>query len=493
MAKKIKLSDLGMAQDIDTKVKELKNAGKTKVSIAKELGISIAAVCKIFDQTDNHGEVVLESTYEKVSKLSNNGKNAIEIAQELDITLNSALYWLNKLEKGGKTSIVDDIRRALDEDTYETYHLAQTHSKTPQAIRRIIQQAELQHSPVAEWVKKASKNGILLSTLQRELGIKDLDRAKQVMQENFPKHFISATKYKHPVTKKDDYILLALFTSKPDHERFSVDVSKKKFDYYVSPDGNYMHVKFNDSIPVNKIKFYHLTDLHFGSTAFRKEKLMAILKRIEKDPYCFITLGGDLLENASKYSVGNPLDQYSKINGQLEEFFDCFAPIADRIICSVEDNHVERVERLSEFSLSRTIANLLKTPFFKGMPIIDLEFKDYKTTIAVTHYYAKNCFGQANIVAKVRKLVSDLSFPIKLFLSGHTHCFFLQSEYTTVIIPGHGKTPYEYFIANGGSFMQHTGTYSEEARYNWSPQDTVYFTLDNNGILEVFSDKIGPL
>ena len=265
------------------------------------------------------------------------------------------------------------------------------------------------------------------------------------------------------------------------------------FDYYIAPEGNYITINFHESINKDKIKIVQLSDIHVGSIYFRKNLFTEMVKRIERDPNCFVILTGDLIECISKATAGGSWEQVGNINDQVEEFIELVRPIANRILFSIEGNHEQRVERLSEFSLSRIISNILKVPYSPVLTYVDLFFKDQRYTIAATHYYAKNLFGQAAIVNRVKQISSNLANPCSLWLSGHTHTGWIQTEYSTILVPGIGRKPFEYHIANSGSFTQHTGSYSEKAGYQWSPQSVIYFTIDDKSNLEVFQHRINPI
>ena len=499
-SKKIKASDLGINskkyEELLVKVRELFNSGYGKIKISKELDISLTLVSKLLEDKSTVVPVTKPTTKQnledenmltKVAGLISKGLGIIEISKELDITVNSALYWSNKVQNGGKANLVDEIRKALDKDSFETYDLAKRYTKTPAAINRLVRKAEMEFSPAADWVRTAAKKGIKYSRLQRELKVKTLERAKEIVQEAFKDCFVITTPY------QDDYILTPVYSSKEETEWINIDTSKRKFDYYVSPEGNYMTVKFHDSIEANKIRIVQLSDIHVGSIYFRKGLFERAIKDIKKDPNCFVVLTGDVIECIAKATAGGSWEQYSNINEQVEEFVQLVKPIEDRIIFSVAGNHEDRVERLSEFSLSRVIANILKVPFFNVMAFIDLHFKDQKYTVAATHFYAKNLFGQAQIVTRVKQIMSNNVYPVNIFLSGHTHTSFIQCEYTATIVPGKGKVPFEYIVANSGSFTQHTGSYSEKAGYYWSPQGVINFSVDNEGNLEVWQTKINPI
>ena len=180
----------------------------------KDLGVS-----KEFSYTKEELEGKQDhDLYKKVHALLSEGKSVIEISKELDITLNSTLYWANKVN--GKSNLVDEIRKALDSDTYETYDLAKKYTKTPAAIKRLVEKAELQYSPADSWVKKAAKSGIRFSKMKLELGVKSLDRAKEILQENFKKCFIVSVPFGN-----DDYILMPVHSSKDDVEWVNIDTS----------------------------------------------------------------------------------------------------------------------------------------------------------------------------------------------------------------------------------------------------------------------------
>jgi predicted MPP superfamily phosphohydrolase/transposase-like protein len=499
VAKKIKNND-----QLKEQVRQLMQEGKGRPHITSTLGIGESVAKRLMKEIRGEDPSIplppqssnvltkdeLMNRYEVINQAIAKGLNYKEIASLLGISYRSALYWITRFNSGNseKMTGVDKFRALLDSGQFETYDLAKRYSKSVAATKAMIKKAELEYSPVDDWVKKVASKGVKLSYLKQVLEIKTKEKAKEILKENFPECIILET----PIG--DDIVLTPVYSSKEDVEWLSIDTSQKKFDYYFAPEGNYLCVMFDEQkIKEEEIQIVWLSDIHVSSNYFRREVFKKTIEDIKNKPNCFVILGGDLIECNNKNSNGSTWEQHDSINGQVEEFFELIKPIADRILLSVEGNHEERVERHSEFSLARLMANMLRVPFTNLRTTVDLNFKGQSTLISCVHYYGKGLFGQAAIVNKVKAISSSIASPIKVWLSGHTHSAFIQPEIRMQIVPGKGEDKFRYHICNSGSFTQHTGSYSEKAGFSPSPQDMIIITLNSSGLASVKALEENPL
>lgn len=428
----------------------------------------------------------LEDNIQKnVERMLKEGASVIDISKKLDITLNSVLYWVDRINTGGKPNIVDSIRKSLDSDTFETYDMAKRYSKTPAAISRLVRKAELDFSPVADWIKRASKSGIRYSRMKRELGLKSLDRAKEVLKETFKDCFIVCTP-----TGLDDFVLTPVHSSKEDVEWINIDTSKRLFDYYVSPEGNYMCVNLQNISEHEEIVIFNLTDLHIGSVYYRKSQLDSLIKLIKDTPNYFAVIGGDVFDANTKISVGSMEEQYLTNSQQLLESVRVLSPIADKIIAYRSGNHCrDRLMKAGQFDSAEVLASILKVPYFYTRVIIDIEYKGQRKLISLDHKYG-NAFSIGAVEAAVDKIQSYNSFFINCFLSGHNHRAAVIPKESLELIPGKGFKATRWWIGNGGSTMQRTGSYAEVANYGPTPQDFVFYKFDSRGNDEAGLHKI---
>lgn len=476
---------LGAIKELLLKIKKLQEEGYGKLRIAKELELPMTKLNDLLKElTANPPKESAkpaptivhkteEDTHKRVARLVDRGTSVIDIAKELDITLNSALYWVDKVKRGGKHSVVDEIRKALDSESYETYDLAKRYTKSPTAIKRLVKRAEMDFSPVDDWIKQASRRGVLYSRLKRELGIKSLDKAKQVVKDAFKDCFIVVTPQ-----GKEDYILMPIHSSKEEIEWSNSHEGKRKFDYHISPEGNYMCVKFHEDFKAEDIVIWNLTDLHEGSNFFRPKVLDSIIELISSKPNHFAVLGGDLTETLTKISVGDPMDQYLTNSEQLLAIVKRLRPIAHKIIAYRGGNHcVDRLVKAGSFNQGPVIGSMLGVPFFDVRVTIDIFYGTTRKTITLEHRYG-NAFSAGAVEAAIDKVQAYNTFFVNCIFVGHNHRAHVLPKESLELLVGEGFVARRWWIANGGSTMQRTGSYAEKANYGPTPQDFVYYTFN---------------
>lgn len=95
----------------------------------------------------------------------------------------------------------------------------------------------------------------------------------------------------------------------------------------------------------NDITIIPIADVHLGAAEHMEKEWCAFLEMVQKTPNVYITLGGDLLNNATKNSLSNVYDEVIRPSTAKRMMADMLAPIKDRIICSVTGNHERRSSR----------------------------------------------------------------------------------------------------------------------------------------------------
>ena len=85
-----------------------------------------------------------------------------------------------------------------------------------------------------------------------------------------------------------------------------------------------------------------IADVHLGAAECMEDEFLKLIEKIRTTENVYVTLGGDLLNNATKSSVSNiyeekyrPMEAKRMMAGWLE-------PIRDRILCAVGGNHERR-------------------------------------------------------------------------------------------------------------------------------------------------------
>jgi hypothetical protein len=151
-----------------------------------------------------------------------------------------------------------------------------------------------------------------------------------------------------------------------------------------------------------------------------------------------------------------------------------------------------RLEKAAQFDLARTIASMLKVPYFRVRVTIDLRFRGVNKRISLAHRYGR-AIKMPQVISEVKKIQSELSHIIHCWYSGHNHQSFLHPMEITELVPGIGFRQERCFIANGGSFVAHSGTYAEQEGYAKMPQDLVFFEFDDEGNHSAGTIPIGSI
>lgn len=96
------------------------------------------------------------------------------------------------------------------------------------------------------------------------------------------------------------------------------------------------------------INIYPLGDLHIGSGNFNQEAWDRWKKIVSNDPYSYIVLVGDLLDNGLKSSLTNSYQATMQPHEQQEFLLKELEPFKDKILANVSGNHERRSTILAD-------------------------------------------------------------------------------------------------------------------------------------------------
>lgn len=106
-----------------------------------------------------------------------------------------------------------------------------------------------------------------------------------------------------------------------------------------------------DTIQIHTFADEHIGDKHCD-IARLKERIAYVANT--ENAYC--VLNGDILDYASRSSIGDIETREFNIMGQLEKAVELFMPIKDKVICVLNGNHEARGYRKEGVDMSRMIA-----------------------------------------------------------------------------------------------------------------------------------------
>lgn len=90
------------------------------------------------------------------------------------------------------------------------------------------------------------------------------------------------------------------------------------------------------------ITVYPISDVHLGSLEHNAEEWEKFIEKIKSEPYSYVILAGDLMNNATRSSVSNVFDEVLRPREQKQRLIKYLKPIAHKILCAVSGNHERR-------------------------------------------------------------------------------------------------------------------------------------------------------
>lgn len=225
-----------------------------------------------------------------------------------------------------------------------------------------------------------------------------------------------------------------------------------------------------------QIKLLCLSDFHIGDELCNLKLIRSVLEEVKNSDNTFIILNGDLIDNATRTSVGSVYQD----NGltpmqQIVMLCDLLEGVKERILCISNGNHELRTMKSDGIDIVRIVARQLgiEDRFSPGWWYLYLSFgmsnKNREITYRITgiHGYGggrKNGGKINNLVEMSDKVIADL------YVMGHTHTpimtrnsiFMPDDQHKTLV-----KLEKYYLMTN--SFLEYGG-YGEQ--YGFTPSTT---------------------
>lgn len=225
------------------------------------------------------------------------------------------------------------------------------------------------------------------------------------------------------------------------------------------------------------IKLIPLGDLHIGSKECDLDKIARIVDWIKKEKNARVILMGDLIDAGLKDSVGGgAFDNDTTPEEQIDYILSLLEPIKNKIWCTLNGNHEERIRQRTSIDVMKLIAKQLNIPYGNESCFIKAKVGDVNYVIFATH-------GSTGSLTPNGKLSSVLRLgnfiDADIYLHGHSHELMNHtSEYFRVDIGDKMiiKDKRHYVIT--GHFLKYGG-YAEQK--NLSPGKT--------GVAKILLDK----
>lgn len=118
-------------------------------------------------------------------------------------------------------------------------------------------------------------------------------------------------------------------------------------------------IKIDLSQDISLLEVHTFADEHIGDEHSDIKILTERIEYVKNTPNAYCILNGDILDNATKTSVGDVYTQELNPMEQLQRASELFLPIKDKILCITHGNHENRTYKNEGINLSRLIARQL--------------------------------------------------------------------------------------------------------------------------------------
>jgi hypothetical protein len=180
---------------------------------------------------------------------------------------------------------------------------------------------------------------------------------------------------------------------------------------------------------IETLELHTFADEHIGDACCDMPRLKARIDYVANTPNAYCILNGDILDFASRSSIGDIESREFNIMGQLERAVELFTPIKDKVICIDNGNHENRGYRKEGMDISKMIAMQLglADKYAPAAAIIFLRFgkqslrhnnRPYLYTIYANH----GSGGGRKEGAKAIRLADMASIiDADIYIHSHTH------------------------------------------------------------------------
>ena len=107
------------------------------------------------------------------------------------------------------------------------------------------------------------------------------------------------------------------------------------------------------------VELHTFADEHIGDENSDVKRVMERIEYVKNTPNAYCILNGDIIDNATKTSIGDTYTQEFNPMGQLQKAIELFEPIRDKILCITHGNHENRTYKKEGINLSALIAKQL--------------------------------------------------------------------------------------------------------------------------------------
>ena len=247
---------------------------------------------------------------------------------------------------------------------------------------------------------------------------------------------------------------------------------------------------------ISQLEIHPFADEHIGDEYCDIKRLLARIEYVKNTPNAYCILDGDIVDNATKTSIGDTYTQEFNPMEQLQKAVEMFSPIKDKILCITHGNHENRTYKKEGINLSYLIAAQLglQDRYTPTSAVIFLRFGKgnkhlHDRKISYTIYALHGSGGGRKEGAKAIRLADMASIiDTDIYIHSHTHLpMVIKQAFHRIDVMNSTVAIVDKLFVNTAANLKYGG-YGEAGEFKPSSMDTPVIYL--NGKKKEFNARL---
>jgi len=226
----------------------------------------------------------------------------------------------------------------------------------------------------------------------------------------------------------------------------------------------------------NKIKIIPFGDLHYGATECNMHRAKETINWIKDEPNTRVILMGDLLNSATKTSVGaGPFEENVSGQKQYDDIVKFLYPIKNKIYGSLIGNHEYRIFKETGYNVTKILAKELNHKYYGFGCFLRLRILDQNYIIYATH----GSSGATLPYTKIKRALDLGSFiDADIYLYAHVHSLQIHTQqYKKINLKKGIVTNFKKYFILTGHYLNYEDSYAEMKNIKPEKQGSPTITL----------------
>ena len=247
---------------------------------------------------------------------------------------------------------------------------------------------------------------------------------------------------------------------------------------------------------LSSIELHTFADEHLGDEHSDLKRLLARIEYVKNTPNAYCILNGDIIDNATKTSIGDTYTQVFSPMEQLAKATELFKPIRDKVLCITHGNHENRSYKHEGINLSCLIAKQLglADKYTPTSAVLFIRFgtgspRNHFRKIRYTAYVLHGSGGGRKEGAKANRLADMASIiDTDIYIHSHTHLpMVMKQAFHRIDTSNSSVSLVDKLFVNTAANLAYGG-YCEAGEFKPSSKDTPVIYL--SGTKKYFEAKL---